>query len=192
MKKTAFLGLIATLAVFSSCGGDSTPPIAFDKYQHSYQNEGQAVILEGYLSPGSFSMVRDHEISVGLYSSPAGSGEKLATISMEFGKRANRIYMPEKYSDDDVEIYDSDGQKHDYKTKLKIVGAVKYTKKDWENDLVEEALPAHLADNATMKRMNKEKAEKAKKAAEERKEKQSGDPNDYSFEIELSSVTVAE
>ena len=194
MKKTVFLALIVALMVFSACGGSgggTGTTIALDEVVHSYGNEGQEVEMTGYLRPGTFSMVRNNIVHVGLYTEPS-RGKELSKVSMGFGRQAKRMYMPEKFSESDIEIYDNDNQKHDYKTKFTVKGVLKYTKKDWRNDLEVGELAPAVANNATLKKTRVDAAERAKKAMEKRTEEQNGDPNDYSFEIQLKSLTVAD
>jgi hypothetical protein len=193
MKRMLFLGMIAMLMAFSSCGSGNSggTPIALDEVVHNYDNEGQNVEVTGYLIPGSFSMVRDRRITVGLYESTARRKE-VAKISMGFGQQARRIYMPEKFSESDIVIYDDENQKHGYDTKLKIIGSIKYTRKEWRNDLEVGELPKAVANNPTLKKTREDQAARARKAMEARSEKQNGDPNDYSFEIQLKSITAVE
>jgi hypothetical protein len=185
-KMTIFTMILLSVFLFTCCGDKATSNL-IKELNSSYTYDGKEVELIGYLSPHRTSMVMNGKIKLGLFNSlTEQSGSELADVYIDFGKEPNNIYMPEEYKSSEIEFYDNTGTVRNYLTKFKIKGIVKYTKKDWEKQLtVPEDDPRKPA---FAKEMTKKSVEKAKKAAEERKAK-TGDANDYSFEINLLTIT---
>jgi hypothetical protein len=190
MKKTSFLAMLILSAILMSCGDSATNKIV-KELNSSYDNEGKEVELTGYITVGKVEIVRDNTIGVSFVSSPTQQSQHaFAHLTVQFGKESNRIWLPEKFRLQDVEIYDSKGEKHNTNTQLTVKGTLHYTHKNWEKDLVVEELTGPLKNNSALKKMKEDSARKNQEAAEKRK-KETGDPNDYSFDIHVQEISVA-
>lgn len=174
---------------FSSCG-DSASKELVKQLKSSYDKEGQTVELIGYPALGKLTFVKQGKMELELGNAWGQSEGSLATIELSFGKEANQGFLPEEYKFEDLEIYDKDGKKLDPQSKIKIKGKVTYTKKDWKEEIDKEIEKNKLGSKMVEEQQKKRK-EKAKQAAEER-EKETGDPNDYSFIIEVESIESVE
>ena len=186
MKKV-FILLCTVVALFGSCGTDSETAKTLQAITSSYDHEGQEVELVGYLGVPRNILVMREDITLHLYNA-AGQNDNnyIATLKVRFGQSPNSYYVPEKYHGSDVEIYDSNGEKHGYLTKVKVTGTVHYTNRDWEESLNREYSGLN---NDFMRQKHEERQTEARKAAEER-EKKTGDRNDYSFEVKVNSITI--
>lgn len=188
MKRAIKLALaVIAVACMAGCGTDSATKETVKKLNSSYDLDGQTVELQGYIAVPRSMMVMNGRIRLSLHSMAGQStAAKIADLRMTFGQNANSFYVPKKFSGSDVEIYDADGNCHGYMTRIKVTGTVKYTNKDWEKGLHDENEGATgLAGVDELKR---------KRALEEadKREKETGDRNDYSFEVTVESITAAE
>ena len=130
MKALKNLTAIALLIfLFTSCGDKQTANLV-KELNSSYTYDDQDVELIGYLFPSKMTFVRGESVNVGLYSAAGQSKGELTKVAVNFGQEANSIYMPQKFSGSEVEIYDNNGEKHGYLTKVKVTGTVKYTNKE--------------------------------------------------------------
>ena len=123
-------------------------------------------------------------INVGLYNAAGrhASSDEVARVRIRFGQAPNSCDVPEKYGGSNVEIYDSEGNKHGYRTQFKVVGTVKYTNKNWKENLDKKRAEVEDAiDESNLQRLED---------AVKKREDETGDPNDYSFEIEVESITA--
>ena len=190
MKNQIYL-LLCTIAavVFVACGTDSESAKVLKELSSSYENEGREVSLVGYLGVPRNILVMGEDIRLNLYNA-AGQNDNnyIAALKVRFGQGPSSYYVPEKYRGSDVEIYDSNGGKHGYMTKVKVTGTVHYTNRDWEESLNREYSGLN---NSFLRQKHEESQAEAKKAAEER-EKATGDRNDYSFELKVSTITIPE
>lgn len=187
MKNLRNIALAILAVTLVSCGSDPTRELV-DKLRSSYDMDGQTVELEGYIGAPTSMTVVDGIAAIGLYwNYGQGHVTTAADIRVPFGQEPNSFCIPEKFSDEDIEIYDSEGKKHDYKTKVKITGVVKYTERDWE-----EKMNAPYVDNPNIGSMNdmmRKRHEALKTAAEKRKE-ETGDPANYTFHIDVQKITL--
>ncbi|MDR0810751.1 MAG: hypothetical protein LBN23_00515 [Paludibacter sp.] len=198
-KKTILSVILILSAILVSCGGDSATKQVMKQVNSSYDLDGQEVQLVGYATftsgkSGGLLMIKgmDDYISVGLTNSNwQQMQDAFAYAKINFGQAPNSIWFPQKFYLSDIEIYDSSGQKHDTNTKFAFKVKVKYTHKDWEKELVvEESKSKEKHSVINIVKTPAQRAEEAKKAAEERK-KNTGDPNDYTFELAITEISVA-
>ncbi|MDR2476084.1 MAG: hypothetical protein LBD45_09545 [Bacteroidales bacterium] len=192
MRTVLIFSLICTV-IFAGCGGDSATAEIVKKLNSSYDYDGKEVELVGYIAIASGRaggmMVVNDKVSAGMVnSSMQQRQDAFAEVKLNFGQNPNCLWLPEKFQLSDAEIYDSNGQKHGINTKFAIKGVVHYTHKDWEKDTVAEEKSDKMKIFGI--KTQAEKAEEAKQAAEERRKK-TGDPNDYSFTFEATSISVA-
>ena len=152
--------------VFASCGDSATKKLA-KEINSSYTHDGQQVELIGYLFPGNVVFACGERVTLGLHTAAGQSKDALVNVRVIFGQEANSVYVPEKFKGSDFEIYDSQGNKHGYLTKVKVIGTIKYTNKDWEKSTIDGEI----------------------RRAGERKDK-TGDPNDYSYRIDVDSIEI--
>ena len=194
MKNISLFILVLSATMMISCGGgDGTTNNLVKKLNSSYENDGKEVTLVCYPTIAEHSLTlidRSGTIPIYLRNSKWQKSQDAFVITkLNFGKEPNCLWLPEKYTLGDVEIFDSEGNNHGTNTKLAIKGIVRYTNKDWEKaTIAKEESSGGIrivgAKSAT------ERAEEAKKKAEERRKK-TGDPNDYSFIFEVTSISVA-
>ncbi|MCL2651180.1 MAG: hypothetical protein FWD60_09190 [Candidatus Azobacteroides sp.] len=189
MKRT-FLFVLILSAMVTACSDGATKKL-MKALNSSYDYDGKEVTLTGYAIYKSGALIMNGKTDVAL-SNSNWQQDSFADVKMNFGKEPNSIWMPDKFRLEDVEIYDSNGQKHGINTKLNLKGIVHYTHKDWENatEVKEESSSKGKLQIYGTKSPD-QRAEEAKKAAEERKAK-TGDPNDYTFELIVNEVSVAE
>jgi len=166
MKTIKKLAIVFSVFMLASCGDSATKKLA-KEINSSYTHDGQQLELVGYLFPGNVVFARGELVTLGLYSAAGQSKDALVNVRVKFGQEANCIYVPEKFKGSDFEIYDSQGSKHGYLTKVKVIGTIKYTNKDWEKSTSDGEI----------------------RRAGERKEK-TGDPNDYSYRIDVESIEI--
>lgn len=186
--------ILAVAFAFVACGDSATKSLV-KELGSSYDKDGQQVEFVGYFSVPRNIFTMTDNVSLSLHSVAGQSTDAVLVKSIElpFGRVPNGFYVPEKYSGSDVEIYDSNGEKHGYLTEFKVTGIVHYTKKDWEKVLTEEfePSPGMPAAAQVMSRNSYEARQKREQEnVEKRKAEQNGDPNDYSYEIELVSLTA--
>lgn len=201
MKKY-FLTLFAASAVlFSSCGGSSSntgkdgestenteEAAAVDEnwevarsIDSTYTYDGKEVTFVGKYDARHMSIIRNNKFNAGLEVKSGDKKKNISNIEFTFGKGKNSIYFPDEYMDNQIEIYDNEGNKLAHNALLKITGTLKYTHKGpkakpWENPKLPES------------------ARKALKAAEDRRIEREGegDGNDYSYIIKDIVITSAE
>lgn len=174
-------------ALFSAC----SPGIS-EKLHSSYDMDGSEIELEGYLIPDYYTRISDNgEINMSLLPDLYNIGDTIATVIVPFGNDPNSCNITkDRFTSADIEIFDDSFNKHDYKTKFKIKGTVKYTNKNWAADTL--LIPrvkdtANRAMTKLIKAGRKDFIEKNKLAAKERKAK-TGDPNDYTFVIVAGTI----
>ncbi|MDR2885210.1 MAG: hypothetical protein LBU95_00300 [Rikenellaceae bacterium] len=189
MKKVIFYLITTACALMASCGDGGNGEV-LEKLNSSYELEGQTVTLKGYLAvPRRFSVDEYGRAAIDLYSA-AGQGDNatsLAALKMGFGKEPNCFWVPEEYRGSDMEIYDSAGGKHGYLKRIVVTGTVHYINKDWQSALQDETEPHKMG--AAFEQMRAKSNERIRAAAEERK-KATGDENDYSFWLDVQTVTL--
>jgi hypothetical protein len=192
-KKAIFSVMLILSAILVSCSGDNATEQVVKQLHSSYDLDGQEVQLVGYVAiasgRGGGALIMNDQITVGLVSSNwQQKQDAFASAKIKFGQNPNCLYMPEKFSLGDVEIYDSNGQKHGVNTQFAFKAKVKYTRKDWEKETVVEETDKPKMQIHGVK-TPAQRAEEAKKAAEERK-KATGDPNDYTFELTVVEISA--
>lgn len=163
--------ILMVLAVTSlaSCGDSASKELA-KQLSTSYDKDGQQVQLKGYFALSRAISVINGQIFLELANGAGQFEGSLGDLRVNFGKEANNIYLPDSPQFSDLEIYDNQGNKHDYNTQVTITGTVVYTDKDWEK--------------------NAESDDSLKKEAEQRK-KETGDPNNYNYYINVEKIEVA-
>ena len=201
MKKYLLTAFVASALLFSSCGGNSggskdgvtasdetkTEEAAIDQnwdialaLDSSYTYDGKEITLVGTYDSRHVSIIRNGKFNAGLEVKSGDKKKNVTNIEFSFGKGKNSVNFPDEYMDNQIEIYDNEGNQLADNTLLQIKGTVKYTSKGpkakpWEN----KNLP--------------ESARKALKAAEDRRIEREGegDGNDYSYTIKNIVITSA-
>ena len=192
MRKAAFIFSLIFAAILSSCGDGATKKLV-KELNSSYSNDGKDIELTGYITRNGPAIVSNGKTRVDLtYSNMQQSSDAYAQAQMTFGKEPNSIYIPEKFRLEDIEIYDSNGQKHGVNTEFNIKGMVHYTNKDWKEKLEQkqEDKKDMFSNNPAFQKMRENSKNEAENDRAER-EKKTGDPNDYSFEIIVREISVA-
>jgi len=190
MKQTTFIFSLIFAAILVSCGDNATKKLV-KELNSSYTYDGKEVILTGYVIYNSGALIMNGKTNVAL-SNSNWQQDAFAHAEMNFGQEPNSIWMPDKFRLEDIEIYDSNGQKHGINTKFNLKGTVHYTNKDWKEQLEQqkEGKKDMFSNNPAFQEMRKNSLSKAEEATNERKKK-SGDPNDYSFKIVVSEISVS-
>ena len=189
MKKIFLFVLIISAMVMTACGDGATKK-RMQELDSSYDYDGKEVTLTGYLTYNSGTMIMNGKTTPVLrHSNWQKSG--FVRPEINFGKEPNNVWIPNKFRLEDIEIYDSSGQKHGINTKCNLKGTVRYTHKDWEKATIvkEETSSKVKTIQIYGTKSAEERAEEAKKAAEERRAK-TGDPNDYTFEFIVNEISV--
>jgi len=192
MRKIAFIISLIFAAILSGCGDGATKKLV-KELNSSYTNDGKKVELTGYITRNGPAIVSDDRVRVDLtYSNVQQSQNAFAQALVKFGKEPNSIFIPEKFRLEDIEIYDSNGQKHGVNTEFNIKGTVHYTHKDWKENLEQKQGDKKdmFSNNPAFQKMRENSKNEAENAKAER-EKKTGDPNDYSFEIIVNEISVA-
>jgi len=196
MKKLLLFTLILSAMMMTACGGDSATEKLVKKLNSSYDYDGKEVELVCYptIAEHSITLVGNGTVPIYLRNSKwQTSQHAFITTKLNFGKEPNCIWMPEKYTLGDIEIFDSEENSHGINTKLKVKGIVRYTGKDWEKYTIvkeENENPKIKMPKIVGSKSAAERAEEAKQKAEERRKK-TGDPNDYSFIFIVSEISAA-
>jgi hypothetical protein len=193
-KQVIFVSMLILSAILMSCGGDNATQQTVKQINSSYDLDGQEVQLVGYVAIASGrsggTLIMNNQITVGLVNSNwQQKQDAFANAKINFGQAPNCLWLPDEFKLSDVEIYDSNGQKHAVNTQFSFKAKVKYTHKDWESETAvkEEGKPKMQIYGV---KTAAQRAEEAKKASEERK-KVTGDPNDYAFELTITEISVA-
>lgn len=102
--------------------------------QSSYKYDGQEIVAEGYFSLPRYSRMSVRQGKIGL-AFKASRWEFFSLhdifnmVDVSFGKEPNSIYMPEKFTDSQVEIYDKQGNRLGLDDKIRIRATVEYLSK---------------------------------------------------------------
>ena len=186
-----FVKIRMLIVIISLCGCISCSSGLSKELESGYLWDGKTVELEGYMIPDKRVNISDNgEINMDLLPDLYNIGDTLATLVVPFGNDPNSCNITkDNFTSEDIEIFDDSFNKHDYKTKFKIKGTVKYTNRNWAEDTV--FIPkGSIAEKAftLMTQKNRKDIVKKNKDAALKREKETGDPNDYSFVIEVESI----
>lgn len=198
MKIFKLIAICSALALCMwSCGGAkdvATEAALKEIASGNYVNEGKEYELSGYLSVPRNMFINKGHVTLSLHTIAGQSNDfQICKAQLGFGQQANSVYVPEKYSGSDMEIYDKDGSMHGYRTKVKLRGTVKYTDKDWEDGLYDELTEGeNFNEKGIFLEKKREQQKKDQEAAEQRRKDQDGDANDYSFVLVVDEITVME
>lgn len=194
---TKLLCFIALLASIASCSDKDNTKNLVEQLKTSYDYDGQIVELVGYIAVKESQLVKDGKIYIHLDEVPNSHVGRLGEIEIAYGKDLNQIYLPINYTFPTIEIYDAEGIVHDYTTKLKITGTVKYLFRNWK-DIIDDPnlsnrnqISTPLRASQRVIEIKKQKREEAIKDALKR-EKSTGDPNDYSYYIIVEKIEAIE
>ncbi|MDR2498910.1 MAG: hypothetical protein LBD28_05665 [Tannerellaceae bacterium] len=193
MKKHVIVSTLIGALMLTACGRDSATKGVLKSLNSSYDYDGKEVELVGYIAIASGraggALVTNGKIAVGLVnSSMQQKQDAFAEASINFGQDINSLWIPEKFQLSDVEVYDANGKKFGINTKFAFKAMVHYTNKEWAK-ATEESQDSRKMQFGGLK-SEADKAAEAKAAAEERKKK-TGDPNDYSFRLIITSISKA-
>lgn len=133
MSKVLFLLVVSSVLLLISCGGvDSETKKIVSELNTSYTHQGKQVELQGYLVPGFMNMVSNGKVSISLKAAASQEAETLvANVELNHGQSTpNRIYFPEEFHMENVELYDSGGKNFSCEDKVKITGTVSYIAKE--------------------------------------------------------------
>lgn len=190
--KRILLSLFALVTVtgLSGCGSiDKETAQVLKEINSGYENEGREVTLTGYLGVPRNIVTLGNNVNINLYKIAGQNDDKhFARLEVPFGQGRNSYYVPKKYHGSDVEIYDNEGNMHGYLTKVNVTGIVRYTNKNWEEYVNEEIIKGHFDNDFSYE--NKIEKQKQAKAEAEKRRKATGDPNDYSFKLIATTITV--
>lgn len=114
MKMTILTLLAGSTLAISSCGAGKdqlATPINADQFEKLYENkdnDGKRFSLTGYPYLNSDVTVRnDMEIAVSLFSEPKGKGDYIASIDLGYKDNKNGMYIPDKFTADDLQVFDT-------------------------------------------------------------------------------------
>ncbi|WP_343558825.1 hypothetical protein [Sphingobacterium sp.] len=113
--KMTGIALLATCMLSSCDRGKDLPatPInadQFEKLNQNKDNDGKRFSITGYPYLNSDVTVHsDMEIAVSLYSEPKGKGNYIGSIDLGYMDSKNGIYIPGKFTADDLQIFDNEG-----------------------------------------------------------------------------------
>lgn len=132
MKQILLLLLagIALTLLLTSC--ETSSQKLAEKLTTSYEYDGKQVVLEGYILPLSFTMIRNDAARIELCKGADASRNRVVitdAAEVNFGKSANSIYFEDNAEANSVEIYDNTGTKLTYEDKIQISGTVQYVAK---------------------------------------------------------------
>lgn len=145
----------------------------------SYTNEGKEIELTGYLIPGNISVIDElNNVQIPVSQRPEGGHDDLATVVMKYGKKANNIHFLEKFLLKDVEIYDTNGKQLRTTDKVVIKATLAYPAKGPIKKPIFSANTPDAAKNAQMEIYEMKVAQ--------------GDGNDYTYVLNVTSITMAE
>ena len=133
MKKITKFAILTGIMALSSCSNPPKLVAASDLCNEEYKNE--IVMCEGIIRlPDSFyttggSVTMAFEAPNGKFRIPAIS---LKTFSKTKGEKKNMMdLLPENYSNDDVKIYDDNGNAIKLGDKIRVTGELVGASKDW-------------------------------------------------------------
>ncbi|RKO68373.1 hypothetical protein D7322_27540 [Sphingobacterium puteale] len=127
MKMTVMTLLTAATFAISSCGGGKDQPATpinadqFEKLDQNKDNAGKRFSLTGYPYLNSDVTVRsDMEIAVSLFSEPKGRGDYIGSIDLGYKDNKNGMYIPDKFTADDLQVFDNEGNSLGINDKITI------------------------------------------------------------------------
>lgn len=176
MKKVLLLLLASSVFALLLTSCETSSQKLVEKLTTSYEYDGKQVVLEGYILPLSFTMIRNDAARIELCKGADASRNRVVitdAAEVNFGKSANSIYFEDNAEAKSVEIYDNTGTKLTYEDKVQISGTVQY-----------------VAKGPKVKHQSKNKIAQAiweKNHKEDAKEE--GDGNDYEYRIVNVTIT---
>lgn len=93
---------------------------AIDNANKDKNNDGKRFSVTGYPSLSNFNVIvgKGRTLSVHITTEPEGKGKFITSVNMPYGQKANRLYIPEQFTNKDVVVYDNEGNKHAYTEKM--------------------------------------------------------------------------
>jgi hypothetical protein len=119
------LSLSLLVFLFSNCGNNEKGEVItaqkFDSLKMDPSNDGKRYSLIGYPSvKGDITVFAENEGSMFLTSEPNGEGETIALINLKMGTGSNEMYIPDKFTNDDLRVYDNEGNELTTKDKIQV------------------------------------------------------------------------
>lgn len=102
--------------------------------QSSYKYDGQEIVAEGYFSIPRYSRMSVRQGKIGLPFKASrwqlfSQDNIFDNVDIAYGKEPNSIYMPERFTNRQVEIYDKQGNRLRLNDKIRIRATVEYLDK---------------------------------------------------------------
>ena len=119
------LSLIVISFLFTNCGSNEKGEVItaqkFDSLMTDPSNADKRYSIIGYPSvKGDITVFAENEGSMFLTSEPNGEGETIALISLKMGTGSNDMYIPDKFTNNDLRVYDNDGNELTTKDKIRV------------------------------------------------------------------------
>ena len=129
MKLTLYV-IFITLAA-TSCGngggkadltqGPEINQAQLYEYSQDTAKAGKRFSFTGYFSLNEdIELDRNKTVHLSIYTEPDGNGTLIYPVMLDFGKHANEFYAPEKFTPDDLKLFDNAGNALGYKDKIRI------------------------------------------------------------------------
>jgi len=84
-------------------------------------NKGKRFSVTGYAAFGNDIKVGPTDDPViDIYSEPDGKGRLLVSFPIHYGKGANKVHVPEEFTNADIVLYDDNGKTHPYNQKMQF------------------------------------------------------------------------
>lgn len=112
-SQKSFLGLSLSAVLLTACsfGGNlEQGELVSGDAIATEANDGKRIAVEGYpYIAGDVTL--DGTTSIDIYTEPAGEGEWLIALPIFYGEEGskNTFYIPDEFSDEDVVLYDNEG-----------------------------------------------------------------------------------
>ncbi len=116
-SKKCLLGLSLCALMLSACNSvtgnyEKGEPITLDQVKlinADAANDGKRFSIVGYgYIPGDITL--DGAAQIEIYTEPAGAGDYIIALPIYFGEGKNDFYIPDEFGDEDLVLYDNDGQ----------------------------------------------------------------------------------
>lgn len=134
MFKTTFkhsLYSLVTLTLLASCSstghqkdltrGTAITQSQLYEYCQDTAQDGKRYSFTGYFSlQEDIQLDRSQTVHLNLYTGPGGKGDLIYPVMMDFGKKPNQFYAPEKFTLSDLKVFDHTGKALSYRDKIQV------------------------------------------------------------------------
>jgi len=91
------------------------------EYSQDTTKAGKRYSFTGYFSLNEdIDLDRNKTVHLNIFTAPDGKGTLIYPVMLDFGKHANEFYAPDKFTSEDLKLFDNAGNPLGYKDKIKV------------------------------------------------------------------------